>query len=419
MTVARREKKPLFVGEFGVPGADTPEARARFALILSALRTNQVPLSALWVFDYDYQANDWNVTATNARRWQLEAIQQANQELRRQRATSNRDPPALKNFPPINQHHLPADRIGLLVCPLRVRRPQKISNSDGTFPTRVSATICRRDGTRGPFDGSSSKSPRRRTTAEPSAPRAVGSDALEKGMVPPAVADLRRLDLQITRKFPAIHATRKRFDWADGRGWRAWLKRSVSGWLVREGGAKVWRRLRSRTAKTRGGLFRRRDQFAETAALAATRRAVHRSLAAENAHASCSSCFSTASYGARARRRTGVHPRTASYGLLPAFFQRHARRRAAGVGPLDGCENGYYFDSGKVFNAPRSRCDPGPGPASNSSPRKTGKIPATSAAGFGFYSTCCHDRGMLLRPAGRLAAEVWCAPGARPRRGDE
>lgn len=89
MTVARREKKPLFVGEFGVPGADTPEARARFALILSALRTNQVPLSALWVFDYDYQANDWNVTATNARRWQLEAIQQANQELRRQRATSN------------------------------------------------------------------------------------------------------------------------------------------------------------------------------------------------------------------------------------------------------------------------------------------------------------------------------------------
>ena len=87
--MARREKKPLFVGEFGVPGADTPEARARFTLILSAMRTNQVPLSALWVFDYDYQANDWNVTATNARRWQVEAIQQANQELRRQRATSN------------------------------------------------------------------------------------------------------------------------------------------------------------------------------------------------------------------------------------------------------------------------------------------------------------------------------------------
>ena len=51
MAVARRETKPLFVGQFGVPGSDTPEARARC--------------------------------------WQLEAIQQANQELRRQRATSN------------------------------------------------------------------------------------------------------------------------------------------------------------------------------------------------------------------------------------------------------------------------------------------------------------------------------------------
>src|ERR1051325_6795005 len=39
MTVARSEKKPLFVGEFGVPGADTTESRAKFAAILSAIET--------------------------------------------------------------------------------------------------------------------------------------------------------------------------------------------------------------------------------------------------------------------------------------------------------------------------------------------------------------------------------------------
>lgn len=82
VTVARAEQKPLFVGEFGVPGNDTPAARADFATILSAMETNQIPLSALWVFDFDYQAKDWNVTTTNGRAWQLEAIQQANERLR-------------------------------------------------------------------------------------------------------------------------------------------------------------------------------------------------------------------------------------------------------------------------------------------------------------------------------------------------
>lgn len=82
MTVARSEKKPLFVGEFGVPGGDTTEARTSFATILTAIETNQVPFSALWVFDFDHQAKDWNVTPTNGRGWQLDAIQQANKRLR-------------------------------------------------------------------------------------------------------------------------------------------------------------------------------------------------------------------------------------------------------------------------------------------------------------------------------------------------
>ncbi len=85
MTVSHATKKPLFVGEFGVPGAATEEAKVNFAKILSAMETHNVPLSALWVFDFESQAKDWNVTATNERKWQLEAIQQANDRMRNTR----------------------------------------------------------------------------------------------------------------------------------------------------------------------------------------------------------------------------------------------------------------------------------------------------------------------------------------------
>ena len=85
MAVARAQKKPLFVGEFGVPGEATAEAKESFAKILAAIETNHIPLAALWVFDFDGQAKDWNVTATNARSWQLDAIQQANQRMKNKR----------------------------------------------------------------------------------------------------------------------------------------------------------------------------------------------------------------------------------------------------------------------------------------------------------------------------------------------
>jgi hypothetical protein len=78
MIVSRAVKKPLFVGEFGVPGAVTAESKAKFASILAAMETNRVPFGALWVFDFDSQSRDWNVTGTGERSWQLDAIQQAN-----------------------------------------------------------------------------------------------------------------------------------------------------------------------------------------------------------------------------------------------------------------------------------------------------------------------------------------------------
>ncbi len=84
MEVAHREKKPLFVGEFGVPDNGAQAAsREGMAVMLRCLETNQVPIAALWVYDFDGQSRDWNVTPTNTRGWQLEEIQRANERIRK------------------------------------------------------------------------------------------------------------------------------------------------------------------------------------------------------------------------------------------------------------------------------------------------------------------------------------------------
>lgn len=84
MSISRKLNKPLFVGEFGVPGAMTSSSREAFSSILHSMETNHVAISALWVFDFNGQSTDWNVTATNFRAWQLEEVQKANQRLRGQ-----------------------------------------------------------------------------------------------------------------------------------------------------------------------------------------------------------------------------------------------------------------------------------------------------------------------------------------------
>jgi DNA-binding LacI/PurR family transcriptional regulator len=69
----------LFVGEFGVPAGPDPEAdRRALAAFLDALERRQVPLAALWVYDFKGQDGEWNATFTNARRDQLEAVAAAN-----------------------------------------------------------------------------------------------------------------------------------------------------------------------------------------------------------------------------------------------------------------------------------------------------------------------------------------------------
>jgi hypothetical protein len=85
MAVSRAVKKPLIVGEFGVAGPLSDEAKGKFTTILRAIETNGVPLAALWVFDFNGQEKDWNVTASNDRNWQLDAIQQLNRRMAERR----------------------------------------------------------------------------------------------------------------------------------------------------------------------------------------------------------------------------------------------------------------------------------------------------------------------------------------------
>lgn len=80
-TLARRWKKPLFVGEFGAPGP-REKSEAPFRAILQAIEDSDVPLAALWVYDFRSQDADFNVTAANGRAYQLQAVSEANRRLR-------------------------------------------------------------------------------------------------------------------------------------------------------------------------------------------------------------------------------------------------------------------------------------------------------------------------------------------------
>ena len=78
MAQSRQMGKPLVIGEFGLPGAITEATRSQFREMLEALDKSGVPLAALWVFDFDGQAKDWNVSASNARREQLRWVAELN-----------------------------------------------------------------------------------------------------------------------------------------------------------------------------------------------------------------------------------------------------------------------------------------------------------------------------------------------------
>jgi hypothetical protein len=94
LDTATEIRKPLFVGEFGVPESPTEDSRARFTRTLRVIE-ERVPLAALWVFDFhlpNQEQRRWNVTMDNERAYQLKAIAQVNERLRARSAKTATQP---------------------------------------------------------------------------------------------------------------------------------------------------------------------------------------------------------------------------------------------------------------------------------------------------------------------------------------
>ncbi|MBN2295360.1 MAG: cellulase family glycosylhydrolase [Pirellulales bacterium] len=84
--VSTRANKPLFIGEFGSCQSTTPrQNREEFEELVAAIETNNVPLSAFWVFDFPHQNSTHNVTFENNRSYILKIVGEANRRMNRQR----------------------------------------------------------------------------------------------------------------------------------------------------------------------------------------------------------------------------------------------------------------------------------------------------------------------------------------------
>jgi hypothetical protein len=76
---AKSLKKPLFIGEFGVPGTG-PEVEEEFRRMLRIIEDSPVPLAAVWVFDRpdNDPTAQYNITTDNERAYQLREVAEAN-----------------------------------------------------------------------------------------------------------------------------------------------------------------------------------------------------------------------------------------------------------------------------------------------------------------------------------------------------
>lgn len=81
--MANLEGKAVFIGEFGTGLLEKEigeeAAKDNFYELLNAIETSGVPLSALWVYDFPYQEDSCNVTTSNKRAYQLQALKELNQ----------------------------------------------------------------------------------------------------------------------------------------------------------------------------------------------------------------------------------------------------------------------------------------------------------------------------------------------------
>ncbi|MEI6500860.1 MAG: cellulase family glycosylhydrolase [Armatimonadota bacterium] len=76
LQASHKLRKPLFVGEFGVPGKRAESEKA-FREQLAAIEAQKVPLAAMWTFGGN-QKDTYTVGAEGERAYQLQAITEAN-----------------------------------------------------------------------------------------------------------------------------------------------------------------------------------------------------------------------------------------------------------------------------------------------------------------------------------------------------
>jgi len=79
--LALSEKKPLFIGEFGVPNSYSNEVKSVFTRMIKAIEKNNVPLSALWVYDFPHQDKEWNTTFENKRAFMLDMVSKSHAKI--------------------------------------------------------------------------------------------------------------------------------------------------------------------------------------------------------------------------------------------------------------------------------------------------------------------------------------------------
>jgi hypothetical protein len=86
MDISRQVSKPVFIGEFGPSNKKKPadQERREFENVLSLILENEVPMAALWNYDFVHEDQMiWNVRHDNERYYMLEALREANRSIKK------------------------------------------------------------------------------------------------------------------------------------------------------------------------------------------------------------------------------------------------------------------------------------------------------------------------------------------------
>ena len=79
---AEKAGKVFYVGEFGIESEkNKKEESEKFQRLVDIIVKNNVPLSSVWVYDFNAQDQKWNITEKNDRAYMLDIIKEANKKI--------------------------------------------------------------------------------------------------------------------------------------------------------------------------------------------------------------------------------------------------------------------------------------------------------------------------------------------------